>query len=532
MKKILVLLTLLVLTISMCACSNTTKTIYDRYPDATVIKLNGDSATINGETIEEFDYTWCVDPTTVHDDVKNSPAEYYVGEKPETEASAYIDHELYYYPELDESLFTLVRYDDEQEFVYYYQDGVNNDYIFATLPNLNHGQVPTDMMHSAEEAAQNKVLHITSAGTYILEGTWNGQIYIDLGEEEDTFTDENAKVTIILNGVDITCTVTPGIIFDDLYECDNTWSEKETYPSTIDTTTAGANIIVADGTENTVTGQNIYRMLKTKYKDDNSTDTIKVQKKARKIDAALYSYVSMNIYGDEEGTGTLTVNSSFEGLDTELHLTFFGGNITINSQDDGINVNEDHVSVVSFLGGEITINAANGAEGDGIDSNGYVVIDGANLYINGVVSPDNSVDSEDGITLTSGTVTIDGTLYETDQKSLKEIDGENQGFGNFSGGRGPDNGGFNPNDENFDPGNLPEDFDSNNRPEGFEKGNFNGQTPPEGFDGQTPPNGFDGQRPERPDSMSSASQTDGSNNQNGKSVDSISSASQTKDSSN
>ena len=105
----------------------------------------------------------------------------------------------------------------------------------------------------------------------------------------------------------------------------------------------------------------------------------------------------MNIDGEEKGNGVLNIVSSFEGLDSELHLTINGGIININSEDDGINTNEDNVSIASFLGGTITINAANGAEGDGIDSNGYVVVDGANLYINNIRVPDNCIDSEDGI---------------------------------------------------------------------------------------------------------------------------------------
>ena len=139
------------------------------------------------------------------------------------------------------------------------------------------------------------------AGTYVLSGKFNGQINISL-EDEEAFTNPEAKVTLVLYGVNIECTVAPAIIFDNLYECDNAWEEKE--PSNIvDTTNAGANVIIADDTTNTVKGANIYRILKTKYKDEDSKDTIKVQKKAYKIDAPFYSCVSMNINGEEKGNG-------------------------------------------------------------------------------------------------------------------------------------------------------------------------------------------------------------------------------------
>ena len=43
--------------------------------------------------------------------------------------------------------------------------------------------------------------------------------------------------------------------------------------------------------------------------------------------AAFYSYVTMNINAEPENTGKLTVDSGFEGLDSELHLALNGGNI-------------------------------------------------------------------------------------------------------------------------------------------------------------------------------------------------------------
>lgn len=446
MKKISTIMMVILLLLSLAACTNSNTTDEEEqteYENAHTIVLNGDSATIDGVAIEVFDYTWHVDPSTVHDEVNNAPAEYYTGTKPETDAAAYIDHELYYYPLLNEDSFKLVNYDGEQEWAYYYIDGENDEYIFATLPAFLGSSVPTEMMHSEDEAANNKVLHIKEAGTYIFEGNWDGQILIDLGEKDDVFTDENAKVTIVLNGVNINCTVAPALIFEDLYECDNAWEEAKTHPSTIDTEDAGANVIIADESENTITGQNIYRMLKTKYKDEDSTDTIKTQKKLRKIDAPFYSYATMNIDSEKNNTGTLTINSNFEGLDSELHLTIYNGNITINSDDDGINVNEDHVSIVSFLNGNLNINASLGAEGDGVDSNGYVVIDGATININDVVRPDSAIDSEDGITFTSGKVYIDGEEYVASDSFLREISSANQGFGgnwkgNMSTGQGFD----------------------------------------------------------------------------------------------
>ena len=377
-------------------------------PETHVIELNGHSALLDGDAVAEYDYTWHCDPSVSHDEVKNAPAEYHTGTQPDTDAAVYIDADLPYYPALPESGFTLVNYDGEQEYAYYYTDGEHDEYIFATLPRLGNA-LPADMMHTESEAAENRVLHITEPGTYSVEGVWSGQIRIALGDADTVFTDETKKVTFILNGVEINCTVAPAILFESAYETDNEWESREagasdSAPYELDAGDAGVTVLLAEGTENSVSGKNVYRMLKTKYKDETSAEAVKTQKKQRKTDAAFYSCVSMTI----GGSGSLYVTSGFEGLDSELHLTILGGEISIHSQDDGINVNEDYVSTVRFAGGDVTLYPALGAEGDGVDSNGYIVLDGGTLRVNGVRPPDSALDSECGMTYLSGLVILDG----------------------------------------------------------------------------------------------------------------------------
>lgn len=379
-------------------------------PDVHYLILSEHSALLDGEPVAEYDYTWHCDPSVSHDEVKNAPAEYHTGTQPDTDAAAYIDSDLPYYPMLPEEGFTLVNYDGEQEYAYYYTDGEHDEYIFATLPRLGNA-LPTDMMHTEAEAAENRVLHITRPGTYSIDGIWLGQIRVELGDKDEVFADETKKVTFILNGVEVNCTVAPGILFESAYETDHEWETREvgaseSAPYEMDAADAGVTVLLAEGTENDVTGKNVYRMLKTKYKDESSTDAVKVQKKQRKTDAAFYSCVSMTI----GGSGSLYVISGFEGLDSELHLTILGGNIAIYSQDDGINVNEDHVSTVRFAGGDVVLYPAKGAEGDGVDSNGYIVLDGGTLRVNGVRPPDSALDSECGMTYLGGLVILDGVL--------------------------------------------------------------------------------------------------------------------------
>ncbi len=401
--KIASLVMSILLTVGMLF--GTATTVYAA-EDAQVISLsspkNGETyqhtATLNGEAVPVYDYTWHIDPK------KSEP--YYTGTAPSGEDAVYVAHDIYYYPVLDESKFQKVSYDGETEWVYFYEAAGLEKYIFSTLPVLKAG-FPTQMMHSADEAYQNAVLHITKAGTYTLKGDWHGQIRIDLGE--DSFDDPTQKVTLILDGVSVECTVAAGIVFAEVFECDNGWEDRDTHSQTVDTTQAGAVIRLADGSVNTLSGTNIFRLLKPKYKDDTSGDTYPAQKKLLKVDGALYSYRSMNIEGD---SGVLNVQSAFEGMNSELHLTVNGGNVHIQSQDDGINVNEDGVSVLTVNGGNLHICAGLGAEGDGIDSNGYLVINGGVVISAANPAADSGMDSDKGSFVNGGTVISLGSAMD------------------------------------------------------------------------------------------------------------------------
>lgn len=370
MKKAFSLLVCLLLTVSLAACnggesaSSEVSVADTKNVTAKTIVLDGDKATLNGEALEEYDYTWHCDPA--HEEP------YYSGDEPSTDAAAYVAHDIVYYPEIDASAFKKEKYDGETEWVTHYTAEGLSDYLFSTLPVLGN-DLPTAMMHTAEEAYKNPVLHITKPGEYVLSGEWNGQILVDLGDSDEVFTDETAKVTLVLNGADITCTVAPGVMFKSVYECDNTWEDREEYGNDVDLSNAGAKVILADGTENNVTGTNVFRLLKPKYKKEGST----VQKKLAKTDGAFYSYMSMVIDGEDNDAGILNINApDYEGLDSELHLTIDGGYIHIVSADDGINVNEDGVSVFTMNDGHLVIFAGQGAEGDAVDSNGFITVNG------------------------------------------------------------------------------------------------------------------------------------------------------------
>ena len=290
---------------------------------------------------------------------------------------------------------------------------IGNDIIYyESGKDFTYGEGSEEDAHSAEDAAEHTVVHITQPGTYSISGSLaKGQIAVDLGDKAKE--DPEAVVTLILKETDITCEVAPAIIFYNVYECGST--DTDNAIKDVDTSSAGANIIIADGTTNTINGSYVARIYKPDSVVLNEAGTeVEDAKKLHKYDAAFYSKMSMNVNGGSENSGVLTINADNEGLDSELHLTINGGIIHINSGNDGINTNEDGVSVTTINGGELYIQATGATgEGDGIDSNGWLVINGGTIIAQACAfSADAGIDSDMGIHINGGTVIASGNMLD------------------------------------------------------------------------------------------------------------------------
>ena len=285
---------------------------------------------------------------------------------------------------------------------------LSNDIIYyadkdAYASGNPYGEGEAWERHSAGEAEAHTVVNITKPGAYRISGTLSaGQIRVDLGNS--AYEDASAVVELILENADITCTVAPAILFLNTYECDGNWS-TDNAKSDVDTSGAGANLILEGS--NTVSGSHVAKIFKDK----------EGEKKQWKQDGAIYSYMSMNVYGP----GSLDLTADNEGLDTELHLTLNGGNISICSGNDGINTNEDGVSVTTINAGSLTIFAGLDKEGDGIDSNGYLVINGGTVVSAAHPAADAGLDSDLGSFINGGTVIAMGSTMDWAESDSQQV---------------------------------------------------------------------------------------------------------------
>ena len=287
--------------------------------------------------------------------------------------------------------------------VVYYED---KDFYESGNP---YGEGTDKDKHTAEEAAKVTVVNITEAGIYRLSGRLShGQIRIDLGKDADE--DRNAVVTLVLDGLDINCDVAPAVLFENVYECDSE-RDKDNATSTVDISKAGANVIISDGSINNIEGAYVAKI----FKDNDK------EKKLWKQDAAFYSYMSMNISGETKESGILNIKADNEGIGTELHLTINSGNINVFSANDGINTNKDDLSVTTVNGGNLHVVAGLGDEGDGIDSNGWLVINGGTVVSAAKPISDSGLDSSLGSFVNGGTVIALGSTMDWAESDSKQV---------------------------------------------------------------------------------------------------------------
>lgn len=203
---------------------------------------------------------------------------------------------------------------------------------------------------------------ITSAGTYTISGVLeDGMIEVDA---------PYGTVTLILDSVTIKNSNGPAILFKEASEA-------------IVTLEADSENVLSDG------GDSDY-------------------------DGALYSTSTMTIKGE----GNLTViGNNEEGIASEMHLNIEGGNIWVSSADDGLNANNDNVSVITISGGYLYVDGG----GDGIDSNGSIEINGGTVIaMSALTDANGGLDADGDVTITGGTVIATGARLSLPSKNSEQ----------------------------------------------------------------------------------------------------------------
>ena len=221
-----------------------------------------------------------------------------------------------------------------------------SDRDLTQTPDLSNAQTIT--------VSDGQTINITEAGIYIISGSAsNCTIKVDTQD----------KVQLVLNGVSITNDSTPAIYVVSADKC---------------------FITTAENTENTlsVTGT---------FTSDGDTNT----------DAVIFSKDDLVF----NGLGTLTINSSNNGISCKDDLKFTGGTYNITSVEDSIEANDS----IAVCDGMFTINSSKDAfhsENDDDNTSGWIYISGGKFNIK---SSSDAIQGTSAVQIDGGTLDINSS---------------------------------------------------------------------------------------------------------------------------
>ena len=330
---------------------------------------------------------------------------------------------------------TVIRDEDSESYEdsyegseYFTKNDVNGDWDTSEATVITLSDDDIDISGSGVYVNGNDVV-IAMSGEYVISGELSdGSITVD--------ANDNSKVFIMLNGVSVNCSDDAAFtvsqadkVFMTLAEGSvNSFSSGEAYSDEAVADGAGGVIYAHDDLTINGSGElNITASYKhgIEANDDltitggkiNITapkDGITVNEEFAMKDADITITVDDDaVHADDEiyiESGTLLVNSCYEGLEGP-YITIAGGDITIYPSDDGLNASDgsssgfgmmgpmggmDHASdeedgdeddettlpYVHITGGKLTIINENAQDADGIDSNGDIIIDGGDIFVN------------------------------------------------------------------------------------------------------------------------------------------------------
>lgn len=294
--------------------------------------------------------------------------------------------------------------DGTDEYFSYYD--LNDEYDASSCTKITLSDDETVISGNGAYVSNGDV-YITLGGNYILSGELSdGSVIVN--------APENAKVRLLLNGVQINCSDTAALYVEK--------SDKTV-------------VTAADGTENTISGgadfdENSKIDGAVYSKSDlsfNGSGTLNVnaeykhalvcnddlvitsltlnatapQDTVHANDSVRIKEANINLTAGDDGitvsnddstdylyiaSGNIVINECYEGLEA-ADITIDGGKIVIYPEDDGLN----SMSLMTVNDGDISVINTNGNDADGFDSNGSIVINGGTVYISLKNSASNSV---------------------------------------------------------------------------------------------------------------------------------------------
>ena len=286
--------------------------------------------------------------------------------------------------------------------------------------------------------AYNGGVVIARSGKYRISGTLtDGSITVD--------AEDNSKVWILLEGVDITCSDDACIrvdqadkVFLTLAEGSaNTLQSGESYSAEALSDKTGGVIFAHDDLTINAAGDGSGSLQITAgYKHGiDANDDLKITGGTISIacpqdgmhvnDSLRITGASIEVAASDDGLhcdtevyiagGTVLISECYEGIEAHL-IDISGGEITIYPEDDGLNANggaggfgffggfgepggsadaseetdADYTPTVNISGGKLTIINETGRDADGLDSNADICITGGDIFVSLTGSGSNS----------------------------------------------------------------------------------------------------------------------------------------------
>ncbi len=236
---------------------------------------------------------------------------------------------------------------------------------------------------------------IKDAGTYVLTGTYDGQIVVKAADED--------KVQLVLDGVTLTNSESAAIYVQ---------SADKVF------------LTLAEGSKNTITS--------TASFDSADAET------GDNVDAAIYSKDDLVV----NGSGSLTVTSqNGHGIVSKDDLKVTGGVLTIDAKNKGL-VGKDSVRIhdgtITVTAGDDTIHTSNDEDED----KGFIYIEGGSLKL---AAGDDAIHAETTLTVAGGVIDITKSYEGLEGQDIIisggtiDIVASDDGINASEGGNGKDN---------------------------------------------------------------------------------------------